>query len=932
MVFNPYQSLVSASATDSPTRLIYRLKLSGQQPQIHISAHEKRSSAALTDDELRNIMPKLHALDVPIVQELRSGTIMGQIGPAALAKLLPLLEKRRSYIADERLRIAEHELFPRIKIDSLPGKPLCLIFGLNDRKGQWVDLDGKNLIAGSQAYLLENSVAKPIASPGPWHLARWAKAPILELRRGLHPQERDQLVQELAEAGVPASDLEKLAIQRGTPEHIILRIIQNDAPQESPLISVQLFAEYRGNRFALNSRAETNAFVILDCDEQGIMERDLEAEHEARQQVQQLGFRFDRSKNAFFARGEKVLAALDPKAGLLPPHWIIEQAKEAPKYYDDLEIIPHLKMVKDKGLFELSLQIYALQGDERVADLTTIKDVLKWMHSGKQYLKLKDEKFVAPSAMCRQTLTILEHLGADTEQILISPLCIGLLQALGETTAMEIADQATKAWIEELLASDSPQEIDVPKGLKATLRTYQRHGLNWLAMLHRHRLTGILADDMGLGKTVQTLALLLYAQEREQVKRPSIVVAPTSVIGVWRDEAARFTPSLKVGYWYGTPEERRKINVEDYDFIVTSYGILRRDAEVLSKTSFQYIILDEAQSTKNAKSQNAKTLRLLKSERRLALTGTPIENKPEDLWSVFDFLAPGFLGNLRRFRELYARPIDRGEKTARRLLRTRIAPLVLRRLKDEVAKELPPKIEVTMRCDMLPAQRKLYDELANKLRASVQQKIADVGVQKVHLDVLAALTRLRQVCCDPALLPGPKDFERPPSAKTELFEELMREALDSNRRIVVFSQFVSMQKRLIPIIKKLGVNPLWLHGGTKNRDKVVKAFQDPDGPPVIVVSLKAGGTGVTLTRADTVMHFEPWWNPAVEHQATDRTHRLGQKQQVTVYRLICRQSIEERVFALAQRKEGLAKELLGAEGESGAKRIKATDVLELLGI
>jgi len=306
-----------------------------------------------------------------------------------------------------------------------------------------------------------------------------------------------------------------------------------------------------------------------------------------------------------------------------------------------------------------------------------------------------------------------------------------------------------------------------------------------------------------------------------------------------------------------------------------------------------------------------------------------VENRPEELWAAFDFLAPGFLGSLRAFRKRYARPIERGEDAALMLLRARVQPLVLRRLKADVAKELPPKIESVVRCEMSAAQRALYEHVAGELRESVRQKIESVGIERARLSILAALTRLRQICCDPSLLPVPPGMKTPESSKLALFTELMREALESERKVVVFSQFVEMQKRLITVIRRLGVEPLWLHGGTRSRDKVVAAFQDPGGPPVIVVSLKAGGTGVTLTRADTVMHYEPWWNPAVERQATDRAHRLGQRQQVTVYKLIAARSIEERVLEMAVRKDDLADRLLAAEG-TGAKSITIDEILRLL--
>ena len=449
-------------------------------------------------------------------------------------------------------------------------------------------------------------------------------------------------------------------------------------------------------------------------------------------------------------------------------------------------------------------------------------------------------------------------------------------------------------------------------------------------MLHRHRLTGILADDMGLGKTMQAISLLLKIKEDEGFGQ-SLVVAPTSVVTVWRDEIQRFAPALRIAMWHGNPKLRYEIDLDDnIDVIITSYGVLRRDAEMLSERQFRYIILDEAQSAKNAASQNAAAIRQLKSERRLALTGTPIENRPEELWTTFDFLAPGFLGSLRQFRKRYARPISRGDGQALEMLQHACS-----RLSSDVSS---PRWRKNFQRRSKPSSAAsstktsaLYDHLAGRLRKEVEEKVQEVGIQKAHLDILAALTRLRQVCCDPELLKGNETLPSvPDSAKLQAFEELMREALESGRRIIVFSQFVEMQKRIIQVIKKLGVNPLWLHGGTRDRDKVVAKFQDPEGPPVIVVSLRAGGTGLTLTRADTVIHYDPWWNPAVERQATDRAHRLGQTQTVLVYKLVCSETIEERVLELADRKEALASDILGSDFGGGAKRISPSEVMSLI--
>ena len=920
------------------TRLAYILTALARTQRVTLVPQREANGATLTESELKALRPSLHPLDIAIAQDLCGGSVYGQLTDTQLARLLPLLVQRVTIMGGARLKMLDLALTPRVRLQPSLGRGLRLTLGLYADGAGWLDIDDGRLVAGTQAFFLRGNEAYPVTSPAPWQLAAWSREPVTELLgERLSPSGRDSLVRELAGAGVPADDLGLLAVRRGPPEHFILRLLPPDmsVPIDTPHVAATVEVVYPEGRTILDGQRPVSPYLVLSETDQpveenaALTERDIVAEEDARRLLKRLGFRYERSNNAFVAQDEAALAILDPTVRLLPAEWIIDRTANSPKFHRDLTLTTKVKMLEDRGLLDLQVDVQTLSDDESVAALVSMKDLLTWLQSGKRYMRLADGSYAAPSAKFRQGLSILGDLGADGDRALISPLCIGLLRAMGDHAALAAADEATRAWLEELSGNQHPPSVEPPSDLSATLRDYQRRGLDWLMMLHRHRLTGVLADDMGLGKTLQTLALLLKVRQMEGSK-PSLVVAPTSVITVWRDEAMRFAPNLNVVLWYGPPEARHSVDVSQADLVVTSYGVLRRDAERFADIAFRYVILDEAQSAKNAASHNAHAIRMLKSERRLALSGTPIENRPEELWSVFDFLAPGFLGSLRLFRKRYALPIGRGETEPLNLLRLRMQPLLLRRLKTEVAKELPDKIESIVRCEMDTEQRVLYDHVAGELRESVARKVEQVGIARAHLDILAALTRLRQICCDPALLPAPAGTKVPPSAKLALFEELMREALDSSRCVVVFSQFVEMQARLIEVIKSLGVDPLWLHGGTRHRDKVVANFQDPQGPPVIVVSLRAGGTGLTLTRADTVMHYDPWWNPAVERQATDRTHRLGQVNTVTVYKLVCARSIEERVVQLAERKEALARELLGSEGGAAAKHISKDDVLALL--
>lgn len=913
-------------------RLSYTLRYTGRNIGSELLPRHtdtKSDGPFLSEYDLKDLFPQLHALDQAIVKELRSSQVYGQIGDPQLARLLPLLTRRRTCVKEDRVRISDIFLKPRTRIQGGASGGLELQFGFTDEDESWYCPTEGRLVAGPQAYLLRGSRALPVSTEAPWELTLWAGRARLNLDKDLSPARRDQLVRDLHKAGVPEIDLALLAIQRGEPDRLVAHLWVPPGQEKSKVTHVTLSALYGAITVPILGQRPDTAFIQGEATGGGLLERDLATEEEARSYLRQLGFRFDRESGSFVGRNETALKALDPKSGLFPVEWTVVRGESAPVFRDRLEISTELKLLSDRGLLDLEIDIETITSEHRASAEVKLKDLIAWLESGERYVQLEDGSYVAPSDDFRMSLAILEDLGAESNRILVSPLCVGLLRQLGNSAALKTADAATQAWLDEVTGNSAPEPVEIPEAVQIELRDYQHRGVDWLYMLHRHSLTGILADDMGLGKTIQTLTLLQIANDKEGPK-PSLVVAPTSVITVWRDQAAEFVPDLKLVLWHGPPKLRHSIDLTGADIIVASYGVLRRDAELLSKINFRYVILDEAQSAKNAASQNATAVRQLISEKRLALTGTPVENRAEELWSAFDFLAPGFLGTLRQFRRRYARPIERGDTTAMELLHARIRPLVLRRLKSEVAKELPDKIESTVRCDMGAEQRVLYDHVKAQTRKKIQDRIEEVGVKRAHLDILAAIMKLRQICCDPRLLKAPDHIETPPSAKLELFREIMREALESGRRIIVFSQFVEMQKHINRTVAELGVEPLWLHGGTRNRDEVVAKFQAEDGIPVIVVSLRAGGTGLNLTRADTVIHYDPWWNPAVERQATDRAHRLGQTQQVHVYKLICSDSIEERVLSLAARKERLVRELLGSEGGAEGKHITTDEILALL--
>ncbi len=474
------------------------------------------------------------------------------------------------------------------------------------------------------------------------------------------------------------------------------------------------------------------------------------------------------------------------------------------------------------------------------------------------------------------------------------------------------------------------EAVAAPAGLSAELRPYQLRGLAWLQFLREFGFGGILADDMGLGKTVQTLAHLLVEKAAGRLLKPALVVAPTSVLGNWRREAERFTPTLRVLVLHGPRRGAHFDGLTAYDLIVTSYALLPRDGETLLGIPFHSVILDEAQAIKNPKAKAALAARALDADHRLCLTGTPLENHLGELWSLFHFLMPGFLGPENAFNTLFRQPIEkRGDGGRRQELVRRIAPFLLRRDKGEVATELPAKTEIVQAIELDGPQRRLYESIrvamADKIGALLQQK----GLARSHIEMLDALLKLRQACCDPRLVKLESARGLHASAKLERLLEMLAELLEEGRRILLFSQFTSMLALIETELQARRIRYLKLTGQTRHRDEVIAQFQAGEAP-LFLVSLKAGGVGLNLTAADTVIHYDPWWNPAVERQATDRAHRIGQEKPVFVYKLVATDTVEEKILQLQARKQALADDVYGkARDGDPLATLRAEEILSL---
>lgn len=450
------------------------------------------------------------------------------------------------------------------------------------------------------------------------------------------------------------------------------------------------------------------------------------------------------------------------------------------------------------------------------------------------------------------------------------------------------------------------ETVKTAPGLKAKLRDYQQSGIDWLQFLRRYGFNGILADDMGLGKTVQVLGHLQIEKENKRMDRPCLIVAPTSLMSNWRREVEQFTPNLSVLVLQGPTRHEKFKLIGQHDLIITTYPLLVRDQETLLALDYHYLVLDEAQVIKNHKAKASQLVRQLNTRHRLCMTGTPMENHLGELWSQFDFLMPGFLGDSATFRKRFRTPIENhGDADQHARLAKRIAPFLLRRRKVDVAKELPDKTEIIRTVTLGHEQAALYESIRLSMEKKVRDAISARGLARSHITILDALLKLRQTCCDPRLLSLSEAQSVMSSAKLELLMEILPEMLEEGRRILLFSQFTTMLGFIEEALIEKGIDFAKLTGQTRNRDAAIDRFRSGEAD-VFLISLKAGGVGLNLTEADTVIHYDPWWNPAAENQATDRAHRIGQEKPVFVYKLITENTLEEKILEMQAKKQFLA--------------------------
>jgi superfamily II DNA or RNA helicase len=641
---------------------------------------------------------------------------------------------------------------------------------------------------------------------------------------------------------------------------------------------------------------------VLDLETGTLVRRDMEGEHKALVRLLEAGVKPLRS-----GQGHE----LELSPGALPA---VAEALLADGWAVDVRGTSLRSPSPPRMRVESGIDWFELSGEADFAgDRVELKRILDTIRRGDRFVELSDgSKGLLPEAWLEtyDSLAKLAH-GSTDEGLRFLPSQALLVDAQLALLAPLDVDKAFAELREKLSSFDRIKPKKEPRGFTGTLREYQREGLGWLSFLREFGLGGILADDMGLGKTVQVLALLRANRTPSKSSGlPSLVVAPRSLVYNWIEETARFTPTLRTVEYLGPDREQIQKKIREYDIVVTTYGTMRRDIDFLSTVEFDTLILDEAQAIKNRDSQSAKASRLLNARNRLALTGTPIENHLGELGSIFEVLNPGLLGSLSKLDVLTGGRAPSQKEL--QVLTEGIRPFILRRTKSQVLKDLPPKTEQVLYTELNPAQRDLYDKLRAGYQASLMGEIETKGVAGSAIQVLEALLRLRQVACHPGLVD--QEFESAGSAKLESLYEQLAEVLEEGHKLLVFSQFTKLLAYVTRHLDERGIPYAYLDGQTRNRGEVVDRFQNDPSCNVFVISLKAGGVGLNLTAAGYVFLLDPWWNPAVEAQAIDRAHRIGQTQPVFSYRLIARDTVEEKIVELQQSKKKLAETVLEGEG------------------
>jgi len=781
------------------------------------------------------------------------------------------------------------------------------------------------LLSGGEAWLLSGDEISRLGSgPMPEDLAalvresssgRPVRLPLRELlRRG--PVWEDWLA-------VPEGSW--LGEFRLTPAPVSFRLQLDGSLQQ---LEAKLSARYEGLPALVPGQPDERHFPRQA---EGIwLTQNLAAEFEALAMLRAAGFaEKGDSPGVFQLRGESaVLEFLAHRLPELKGSWEISEGDRFKSAHRSVAVVrPQLKVL-GSGEDWLAFD-YEFQADD--GSVVSRAEVLQWLHSGRSKPVGGGKKLVLDQEAAELTESLFSELEIHQEQgHFVGPKALeSIIEELSKN------DLNYLSFSEKRLKKKGALASTLADGVGGMLRPYQREGIDWLNDRLARFGGALLADDMGLGKTLQTIAAIEQVFADAEAGGSALVIAPTSLLGNWKAEFQRFAPSRSLRVLHGSSRETEQKRVTSDDVIVTSYGTLARDLAWHLKQDYRVVAVDEASLMRNPDTDHAKAIAKLRAKRRIALTGTPVENGVRDLWSIFRFIQPGWLGSREQFQERYEAPLQQTPRPSAPLerLRLKASPFLLRRTKEEVAADLPSKLIIDEWCDLSSDQRQIYRDLLGEGGKRVDETRRSAGSGAARLQLLTALLRLRQTCCDLALLKNERleklSIERR-SAKLQRLLEIAQEAVLGNHRMLVFSQFQTQLQEIEKQLNGLGIDSLRLDGQTRNRQGLVDRFQKSDGPPVFLISLKAGGYGLNLTAADTVVHFDPWWNPAAEAQATDRAHRIGQTRPVTVYRLLTRGTVEEKVVRLQASKRELANATFDESGFSDASGLSDQDLRELL--
>lgn len=579
--------------------------------------------------------------------------------------------------------------------------------------------------------------------------------------------------------------------------------------------------------------------------------------------------------------------------------------------------------------FEIFL--YGQAGEE----IINFDEIYETIQSGEKYSRIRSLGFVEYPAQdiyaIMRAFNSFDVYRNNDNKFIVKTYRAGLINELKNLNVELVLSEEFETFWKQMSTFSTSEDLKLPEGINAEFREYQTKGFGWLWFMYKYGLNGILADDMGLGKTLQALAVIQKAKE-EDSPAPVLVICPTTVVFNWESEIQKFAPTLSCMKLAGVERKQFFKEIPNHDVVITSYALVRRDIAKLKEYNFRYVILDESQNIKNAMSQTAQAVKKLQATHKLALSGTPIENKLEELWSVFDFLMPGFLFSVADFNSRYVNPImERQDKTVEKRLKLQIYPFILRRMKRDVAKDLPDKVENIAYCELTDEQKDFYLQVLDSTKEELFKSIEQNGLEKSRLSIFSALLRLRQICCHPRLYDKDNVKNIIKSGKFEKLKAMLEEIIDEGHRILLFSQFVDMLDIIKAWLEKEGIPYEYLTGKTKDRQGAVERFNSTPSIPIFLISLKAGGTGLNLTGADYVIHYDPWWNPAVEDQATDRAYRIGQTKKVFVYRLITKNTVEEKIQKLKTVKRNLVDSVISVD-RNIVKSLTMDDIKEIFSV